>query len=125
MSNVIVVIPKRSNVNKKVRNRYTELWKAWKRENPSRHDYTIAKLNTNIRDTLAVHGKAFEKYQFKEAAITKWSGRKVLPYAHWYFLVRFQMDLFGNIYAIIEDACYEGDYHNDTSCQIAPAKRRI
>lgn len=114
MSNVIVVIPKRSSVNKKVRNYYTELWTAWKKSNPLSRAYPISKLNANIRNALSVNGKVFEVHQFKEATITKWAGRKVLPYSHWFFLVNFQKDLFGNIYAIVEDACYEGDYHNDT-----------
>lgn len=109
-----VIIPRNSKVSKLIRNKYTELWQKWRNTNYPNRSYTRANLNANIRNVLSVNGKTFEEHNFKQAAINKWSGRNVLPFAHWYFLVRFQTDLFGNVYAIVEDACYEGDYHNDT-----------
>lgn len=114
MSLIKVVINNKSNVRSLVRERYRELFQGWRRENPSSRAYTLTRMNSNIRNVLSVDGKEFEEHQFKRANITRWSGRNVLPFAHWYFLVRFQEDLYGNKYAIIEDACYEGDYHNDS-----------
>ena len=111
---VQVIIPKNSNINSLIRRKYTELWQQWRIQNFPNRSYTRAKLNANIRNTLSVNGKIFNEQDFRPSIINKWNGRRVLPFAHWYFLIRFQADLFGNVYAIIEDACYEGDYHNDT-----------
>ena len=113
MSAITVVISKASNVRRTIKERYQELYQEWKIENPGSKNYTRIQLNTNIKNALSVNGKSFDEHQFRQAAIDKWRGEKVLPYAHWYFLVRFQNDKSGNIYGIIEDACYEGDYHND------------
>lgn len=111
---ITVIIPRNSSVRKYVRDRYNELWNAWKRANPTSRDYTVTKLNTNIRNVLSVSGKQFNNNSFRMAIYTPWIGRKVLPYAHWFFLVDFQQNRNSQIYAIVEDACYEGDYHNDT-----------
>ena len=114
MANINVVIPRRSNIRQKVRDRYTELWEDWKDENPNSRAYPVSKLNQNIRRALSVNGRVLNEHYFENSRYNGWSGRKVLPWCHWYYLVRFQQDLFGNITAIIEDALYEGDYHNDT-----------
>lgn len=85
-----VLIPRKSHVRNLVRSRYTELWKKWKQANPQNRGYNRTKLNANIKNVLSVNGKAFNENVFKNATINRWSGRKVLYYAHWYFLVRFQ-----------------------------------
>lgn len=113
MALITVVINRRSNIRNKIRERYNELFQGWRRENPNSREYTIAKLNANIRNVLSINGQSFKEQEFRPSTIKEWSGRKVLPFAHWFFLVRFQADNKGRVYAIVEDACYEGDYHND------------
>ena len=112
MSNITIVLPR--NVRKIVRDKYTELWQEWKNENPNSRAYPISKLNQNIRRALSVNGRVLNEDYFENSRYNGWSGRKVLPWCHWYYLVRFQQDQFGKITAIIENALYEGDYHNDT-----------
>ena len=108
-----VEIPKDSNIPKKIKDTYSKYYKEWRLENPFSKAYSITRLKQNIKNVLSVNGRVLNDRYFQNSTYAPWRGRKVLLYYHWYFLVRFQQNLFGEVTAIIEDAVYEGDYHND------------
>lgn len=112
--NVIIRIPKDSSIRQKIRTVYTDLHKLWRQENPYSALYTVAKLRQNIRNALSIHGRVFKEERFSHSRYNKWGNGIVIFYSHFYWLVNFRQDRKGNIIADVEDACYEGNYHNDT-----------
>ena len=112
--NVIVSIPRGSNVRKYIRDKYTELYRAWRRANPTSISYTLRKLRQNISQALSIHGKTFKEEAFRQTDYAPWSNGIFIEYYHWYYLVNIFTDKRGNLIGQVTDARYEGDYHNDT-----------
>ena len=70
--NVIISIPSGSNVRKYVRDKYTELYRAWRRANLTSTSYTLRKLRQNISQALSIHGKTFKEEAFRQTDYAPW-----------------------------------------------------
>ena len=78
--------------------------------------YPIAKMRQNIANALSINGGYVIPSDLKVPIIEEWKTKlyKVLHYGHWYFAVRLKQNCAGDTIAVVRDAKYEGDYHNDT-----------
>ena len=109
-----IKVPKSVGLKSKIVDKYTFLYKEYRRFYPDRRDYTYRQLRHNILEVAAIvnsfvddsdiHNTTFNPWQYN-----KW---KQLYYKHWYFAVTV-IDIDGVPTAIIHDAHYEGDHHND------------
>ena len=86
------------------------------RKNGSRPYYTRARMLDNIRAAIGVNGTFIESTDIRNPVLLEWqrNGFKVWPHNHWYYAVRLMQDNNGDPIAVIIDAEYEGDYHNNT-----------
>lgn len=69
---VTVSIPRCSYVRKYVQDKYTELYRAWRRANPTSTSYTLRKLRQNISQALSIYGKTFKEEVFKQTDYAPW-----------------------------------------------------
>lgn len=86
------------------------------RKNGLRPYYTRAKMLGNIRSAIGVNGTFVEPTDIRNPILSGWqkNGYKVWPHDHWYYAVRLMQNSNGDPIAVIFDAEYEGDYHNNT-----------
>ena len=110
---IIVRIPPNSLVRRKIQSTYRDLYLRWRTKYPTSTAYSMAMAMANYRNVVSIHGKVFPETAF-HLADRYWHNGIVIGYSHWFFLVEFQTNKRGQIIASIKDACYEGDYHNDT-----------
>ena len=111
-----VIIPPNSLLKEKIKDKYTYLYNEYLRTNPTSKSYTRGQLNTNIRNAASVGKIYVDDVQITQPRFDRWAknGWFVIPcYNHWYFAVILTKTKKGIIRAEIQDACYEGDYHND------------
>ncbi|MCQ2083290.1 MAG: hypothetical protein MJY58_02175 [Bacteroidaceae bacterium] len=111
-----IYVPKALHLHDIIQAKYTELYRQWRRANPTSRDYPIIKLRQNIAKAYSVVKQSFPQTSFKQSTFIPWSskGWYELYHFHWYFAISFVKDRRGNIRAQIEDAHYEGEHHNDT-----------
>lgn len=112
--NITISLPRNSQVRRYIQNKYTDLFFAWKRANPTSTLYTQRKLRQNIRQALSIHGQTFKEEAFNQTEYAPWGKGLDIKYGHWFYLVNISIDKKGRLIALVIDACYEGDYHNDT-----------
>lgn len=53
--NIRVSLPRNSQVVVYIQDKYTELFRAWRRANPTSTSYTLRKLRQNIRQALSIN----------------------------------------------------------------------
>lgn len=73
-------------------------------------------MHQNIANALSINGGYVNPHDLKEPIIADWKARlyKVFNYSHWYYAVSLRRNSDGDTIAVVCDARYEGDYHNDT-----------
>ena len=114
--NIRISVPKSLNLYGIIQKQYTELYRQYKQAHPSQRDYTVAKLRQNICAAYDVVRQTFSIADFHPSRYTAWhsNGWYDLYYAHWCFAVAFSRTKGGVVFAVIQDAHYEGYHHNDT-----------
>lgn len=107
-----VIIPPR--ISLLVSRKYTNLRRQQRRA--TGRAYPIAKMRQNIANALSINGGYVNANDLKEPIIADWKAKlyKVLNYSHWYYAVSLRRNSDGDTIAVVCDARYEGDYHNDT-----------
>lgn len=107
-----VIIPPR--ISLLVSRKYTNLRR--QQHKATGRAYPIAKMRQNIANALSINGGYVNLHDLKEPIIADWKAKlyKVLNYRHWYYAVSLRRNNDGDTIAVVCDARYEGDYHNDT-----------
>ena len=95
--------------------KYTRLYKDYRRYYPEQKDYTYKQLRQNIAKVASIVNATVDSQEVHNSTFIPWmdNGWKQLYFQHWYFAV--EITLIDDIMAaIVMDAHYEGDHHNDT-----------
>lgn len=108
-------VPKDLRLKQKIVDRYTFLYKEFRRYYPERRDYTYQKLRKNIFEVASIVNKEIDSSEIRTSTFIPWLDNdwKQYYYKHWYFALTVE-DISGELTAIVRDAHYEGDHHNDT-----------
>lgn len=116
MQQIKVRIPKASNIRTIIRKTYRDLYDARKAAMPNDSAYTRKQLEQNIKNASAINGKIVTDIGIKNSTFEEWATRgwKQLYHFHWYFAVTLNRTRDGEIIAVVQDAHYEGEHHNDT-----------
>lgn len=116
MQQIKVKIPKASNIRTIIRKTYRDLYDARKAAMSDDSAYTRKQLEQNIKNASSINGKVVSDIDIKNSSFEEWasSGWKQLYHFHWYFAVTLNRTMGGEIIAVVQDAHYEGEHHNDT-----------
>lgn len=116
MQQIKVRIPRASNIRTIIRKTYRDLYDARKAAMPDDSAYTRKQLEQNIKNASAINGKIVTDIDIKNSSFEDWASRgwKQLYHFHWYFAVTLNRTRDGEIIAVVQDAHYEGEHHNDT-----------
>lgn len=110
-----VVIPKSLNLKDKIASFYKDLYVKYRKENPKAKDYTYKQLRKNIANVAAFAKETIEEINLKPSRYDAWSknGWKEYCYSHWYFAIEIARNPNNQVVALVKDAHYEGEHHND------------
>lgn len=111
---VQIRVPKDLGLRHKIVDKYTFLYREYRRFYPERKDYTYQQLRKNIADVASIVHKSVDTQDIRTATFIPWLDNdwKQYYFKHWYFALSVEM-LNGVPTAIVKDAHYEGDHHND------------
>lgn len=110
-----VRVPKSLGLRQIIVGKYTNLYREYRRFYPERKEYTYKQLRKNIAEVAAIVHEEVELEDIRRSTFIPWLDRdwRQLYYKHWYFALTIEQ--IGDKYvAIVRDAHYEGDHHNDT-----------
>lgn len=110
-----VVIPKSLKLKEKITSYYTDLYIQYRKENPEAKDYTYKKLRQNISNVAAFSKETIDELNIKPSRYNAWSniGWKEYYYSHWYFAIEIVRNSNNQAVAMVKDAHYEAEHHND------------
>ena len=114
---VRVLFKPKSQLKNKIRDTYIDLYRKFKRENPTYNTYTRNRLQQNIRNVLSVGRISIDDVLLRQSTYNPWQQNgwvEIPPYNHWYFAVLKKTDKKGRIFFEIQDCIYEAYHHNDT-----------
>lgn len=108
-------VPKSVGLKQKIVEKYTFLYKEYRKFYPERKDYTYQQLRNNISQVASIVNSEIESSDVHTSTFIPWLDNdwKQFYYKHWYFAITIE-DLSGTLTAVVQDAHYEGDHHNDT-----------
>lgn len=108
-------VPKSVGLRQKIVEKYTFLYKEYRKFYPERKDYTYQQLRNNISQVASIVNSEIESSDVHTSTFIPWLDNdwKQFYYKHWYFAITIE-DLSGTLTAVVQDAHYEGDHHNDT-----------
>ena len=108
-------VPKSVGLKQKIVEKYTFLYKEYRKFYPERKDYTYQQLRNNISQVASIVNSEIESSGVHTSTFIPWLDNdwKQFYYKHWYFAITIE-DLSGTLTAVVQDAHYEGDHHNDT-----------
>lgn len=108
-------VPKQLGLKRKIVDKYTGLYKEYRRFYPDRKDYTYQQLRINIKQVASIVNKIVDSSDIKTTTFIPWLDNdwKQYYYNHWYFALTITK-INGEPTAIVQDAHYEGDHHNDS-----------
>ncbi len=108
-------VPKSLGLRRIIVEKYANLYREYRRFYPERKEYTYKQLRKNIAEVAAIVREEVELEDIRCSTFIPWLDRdwKQLYYKHWYFALTIEK-ISDNYVAIVRDAHYEGDHHNDT-----------
>lgn len=109
-----IKVPKELHLKQRIVDKYTWLYSEYRRFYPEKKDYTYKQLRRNIAEVASIVNTMVDTNDMHSSTFTPWldNGWKQLYYRHWYFaLIIVVVD--GSTTAVVMDAHYEGDHHND------------
>lgn len=109
-----VRLPNDFDLKAKIANKYLSLYREYRRYYPQRKDYTYRQLRQNIAIVASIINSTVESHSLHNSTFIPWleNDWKQLYFNHWYFALTVE-EVNGTPTAIIQDAHYEGDHHND------------
>lgn len=109
-----VKVPKSVGLQKKIIEKYTYLYWEYRRFYPDRKEYTYKQLRNNIAEVASIVNAFIDSHEVRNSTFIPWLDHnwKQFYYKHWYFAVIIE-HIQGIPTAIVCDAHYEGDHHND------------
>lgn len=109
-----VRVPKSLMLRQTIVNKYTLLYREYRRFYPERRDYTYKQLRQNIAEVALIVGAEIDSKDIRCSTFIPWLDKdwKQLYYKHWYFALSVEK-VDEEYIAIVRDAHYEGDHHND------------
>lgn len=110
-----VRVPKSLGLRHIIVDKYSSLYREYRGYYPERKDYTYKQLRQNIAEVASIVHAEVELNDIRCSTFIPWLDRdwKQMYYKHWYFAL--SIEKIDNRYiAIVRDAHYEGDHHNDT-----------
>lgn len=109
-----VKVPKSLQLKQIIVQKYTYLYKEYRRYYPERKDYTYQQLRQNIADVASIVNAQVDIMSVKNTTFVPWIDKewKQLYFSHWYFAVTIE-SLRQERVIVVHDAHYEGDHHND------------
>ena len=110
-----ILIPRGAPIHRIIHDKYVHLHSEWVRTHPGSNAYTLRKMRTNVANAYAISRMTFPETAFKLSQYAPWvaNGWYEVYYSHWYFAVTFAVGRGGIVRAVVQDAIYEGDHHND------------
>lgn len=107
-------VPKDVGLKQKIVDKYTFLYKEFRRFYPERKDYTYQQLRRNISEVAGIVNSNINSSDIHTSTFIPWLDKdwKQFYYKHWYFALTIK-EIAGVLTAIVQDAHYEGDHHND------------
>lgn len=111
---LIVKVPKTLRLKNIITDKYTQLYREYRRYYPARKDYTYRQLRQNIAEVATIVSATIDSGNVHTSTFTPWfdNGWKQFYYKHWYFALTIET-LNDKPIALVHDAHYEGDHHND------------
>lgn len=109
-----VKVPKSLGLKRIIVDKYTTLYREYRRFYPGRKDYTYKQLRQNIIEVASIVTATIDSGDVHRSTFIPWLDNdwKQYYYKHWYFALIVTKQ--GEEYvAIVRDAHYEGDHHND------------
>lgn len=109
-----VRVPKSLGLRQTIVDKYTNLYREYRRYYPDRKDYTYKQLRQNIAEVASIVRAEVEIEEIRRSTFIPWLDKdwKQLYFKHWYFALSIEK-VDDNYVAIVRDAHYEGDHHND------------
>ena len=109
-----VKVPKDLCLRQRIVDKYTILYREYRRYYPERKDYTYKQLRQNIAMVASIANATIDSHDVHSSTYIPWLDNdwKQIYYHHWYFAL--QITKLNDVpVAIVQDAHYEGDHHND------------
>lgn len=108
-------VPKEVGLKQKIVRKYTILYSEYRKYYPDRREYTYQQLRRNISEVASIVNSNIDSYDIRTSTYIPWldNNWKQYYYKHWYFALTIE-DVSGTTTAVVRDAHYEGDHHNDT-----------
>ena len=109
-----IKVPKDLGLKQKIVSKYTYLYREYRRFYPERKDYTYQQLRNNIAEVASIVNSSIESRDVHISTFIPWLDNdwKQYYHKHWYFALTIEM-ISGKPVAIVKDAHYEGEHHND------------
>lgn len=110
-----VRVPKSLGLRQAIVDKYTNLYREYRRFYPDHKDYTYKQLRQNIAEVASIVRAEVEIEEIRRSTFIPWLDKdwKQIYYKHWYFALSIEK-VDDNYVAIVRDAHYEGDHHNDS-----------
>ena len=111
---LIVKVPRTLCLKNLISNKYSQLYREYRRYYPNKKDYTYRRLRRNIAEVATIVSATIDSDSIHTSSFTPWldNGWKQFYFKHWYFALTIETMNDTSI-ALIHDAHYEGDHHND------------
>ena len=109
-----VRVPKSLGLRRRIVDKYTSLYREYRRYYPQRKDYTYHQLRQNIKEVASIVHATIDSHEIHNATFIPWLDNdwKQFYFKHWYFAL--EIVVIDDVpTAIVCDAHYEGDHHND------------
>lgn len=112
---LLLRVPKSLGLKQIIVDKYTSLYREYRRYYPERKDYTYKQLRQNITEVASIVRAEVELEEIRRTTFIPWLDKdwKQFYYKHWYFALTIEK-VGDNYIAIVRDAHYEGDHHNDS-----------
>lgn len=108
-------VPKDIGLKQKIVEKYATLYREYRKFYPERKDYTYKQLRKSISEVATIVSANIDSSDIHTSTYIPWLDNKwkQFYYKHWYFALTIE-NVSGVLTAIVQDAHYEGDHHNDT-----------
>lgn len=110
-----VRVPKSLGLRHIIVDKYSNLYREYRRFYPDRKDYTYKQLRQNIAEVATIVCAEIELEDIRRSTFIPWLDKdwKQLYFKHWYFAITVEK-IVDSYIAVVRDAHYEGDHHNDS-----------
>lgn len=104
-------VPKSVGLKQKIVEKYTFLYKEYRKFYPERKDYTYQQLRNNISQVASIVNSEIESSDVHTSTFIPWLDNDWKQFYYKHLTIE---DLSETLTAVVQDAHYEGDHHNDT-----------